>query len=90
MRHWHEVLPGRIYDVSYEELVSHQEITTRWLLEVVNLPWNDACLRFFETERSVRTASQWQVRQPMYSSSVGRWKLYDDYLGQLREGLAGR
>ena len=90
MNHWHRVLPGRIHDVSYESLVSGQVPQTQRLVQVVNLPWDSACLRFFETERPVRTASQWQVRQPMYTDSVGRWKSYEVYLERLREGLAGR
>lgn len=89
MKHWHQVLPGRIYDVSYESIVSDQTAQTQRLLDVLNLPWNDACLRFFETQRQVRTASQWQVRQPIYANSVGRAKHYRKYVGELKKAIAG-
>jgi hypothetical protein len=62
MEHWHKVLPGRILDVDYEEMVADQEGTSRRIIEHLQLPWDDTCLRFDENERGIRTASQWQVR----------------------------
>jgi hypothetical protein len=87
MRHWHEVLPGQVLEVRYEELVQDQEAQTRRLLEFCGLPWEEACLRFYETDRAVRTASSEQVRQPIYSSSINHWKNFSQQLAPLIEIL---
>jgi tetratricopeptide (TPR) repeat protein len=87
MEHWAGVLPGRVVDVVYEEMVADPEPQIRRLLEACGLPWNDACLRFYETQRPVRTASLAQVRQPIYRSSVQRWRRYEKHLGPLLEAL---
>jgi tetratricopeptide (TPR) repeat protein len=88
MDHWHAVLPGRVLTVQYEELVGDFENQTRRLLEYCELPFEDACLKFYETERPVRTPSSEQVRRPIYTSSIGFWRNYDDRLGELRDVLA--
>ena len=85
MRHWHEVLPGQVLEMRYEELIRDQELQTRRLLDYCGLQWEEACLRFHETERPVRTASSEQVRQPLYSSSVNHWRNFRGHLGPLIE-----
>ncbi|MGH8306698.1 MAG: sulfotransferase [Gammaproteobacteria bacterium] len=91
MRHWHTVLPlGRMLEVRYEDVVMDIEGQARKLLTYCGLPWDDACLRFYEASRPVRTASLAQVRQPIYASSVGRWKRYEKYLDPLKQALAGK
>lgn len=87
MTHWHEVLPGRIMDISYEDTIADPEFWSRKLIEHVGLEWDDACLAPHKLERSVKTASHWQVRQPIYKTSVARWKNYEKYLGPLKEVL---
>ncbi len=87
MRHWQKVLPGRVLEVRYEDMVRDQERQTRRLLEHCGLPWEDSCLRFYETERAVRTASSEQVRQPIYSSSVNHWRHFREELEPLIEVL---
>jgi tetratricopeptide (TPR) repeat protein len=87
MDHWHDVLPGRVLTVQYEEMVTDFENQVRRLLEYCELPWEDACINFYETERPVRTASSEQVRQPIYSQSINRWRRYEQYLGELIEVL---
>ena len=87
MSHWHRVLPGEIFDIRYEDLVEAQEATTRRLLEFCGLDWNDSCLTFHETQRSVRTSSAEQVRRPLYKSSVMGWRRYKEYLAPLLEAL---
>ncbi|MFT3757941.1 sulfotransferase [Thauera sp.] len=88
MAHWRAVLPaGSFLEVQYEEVVADLPGQARRLLDFAGLPWNDACLDFHKTERSVRTASVTQVRQPIYKSSVARWKHYEHYLGPLLEAL---
>ena len=87
MSHWHRVLPGEIFDIRYEDLVEAQEATTRRLLEFCGLDWNDSCLTFHETQRSVRTSSAEQVRRPLYKSSVMGWRRYKEYLATLLEAL---
>ncbi len=89
MRHWRAVMPDRFLDVNYEELVAGPEAGSRRLIGYCGLPWDDQCLRFYETKREVKTASLWQVRQPIYKTSAGRWQNYAKYLGPLQELLAG-
>ena len=78
MTHWHSVLPGFVYDIHYENVVSDQEGQTRKLLEFCGLEWNDLCLEFFKTKRQVRTASSEQVRIPIYNDSVKLWERYGE------------
>jgi tetratricopeptide (TPR) repeat protein len=89
MAHWHRVLPaGRILDVSYEETVADLEGAARRILSHCGLPWDPRCLDFHLTERVVRTASATQVRQPIYTSSIGRWRAYEPMLGPLLAELS--
>jgi tetratricopeptide (TPR) repeat protein len=83
MEHWHKVMPGFVLDVQYEQVVADLETEIRRILEFCGLPFEDACLRFHETERAVKTASSEQVRQPIYSSSVNLWRNYEDHLEAL-------
>lgn len=87
MRHWQTVLPGRIFENRYEDLISDQEGQSRRLIDHLGLPWDDACLRFFDKAGSVRTLSRWQVRQPIYTSSVKRWKNYEGKIQPLIDAL---
>ena len=87
MAHWRAVLPGRILENRYEDMIVDQEGQSRRLIDHLGLPWDDACLRFFEKEGSVRTISRWQVRQPIYTSSVKRWKNYGDKIKPLIDAL---
>ncbi|HEY3890045.1 MAG TPA: sulfotransferase [Caulobacteraceae bacterium] len=88
MDHWARVLPGRVIDVSHEALVTDPEARIRWLVtEACGLDWDPACLRFYETRRPVRTASVAQVRQPIFTTSVERWRRYEKHLGPLFEAL---
>lgn len=88
MAHWREVLPpGSFYELQYEQLVANQEEESRKLISYCGLDWNDACLSPDKTERNVKTASVTQVRQPVYTSSVERWRVYEKYLGPLLEEL---
>jgi tetratricopeptide (TPR) repeat protein len=88
MDHWDEVLPGRILQVQYEDVVSDLESQVRRILEHCGLPWEDSCLKFFESDRAVNTASAEQVREPIYKDAVGYWKHYESHLGELLEVLA--
>lgn len=87
MEHWRAVLPGRIFDLSYEDLVAEPEARMRALLEFAGLDWEDACLEFHKTGRQVRTASAQQVRRPLYRTAVERWKRYEKHLGPLIDAL---
>ena len=84
MCHWETVLPLPIFSLPYEQLVQSQERVSRELLAFCGLPWDDACLEFNKSDRPVETASSWQVRQPLYASSIGRWKHYESQLAPLR------
>jgi hypothetical protein len=89
LAHWLKVLPIPVMEVQYENLVANLEAESRRLIEFLGLKWEPACLAFHETERTVLTASLWQVRQPLYNSSVGRWRHYRAHLGPLLDGLKG-
>ena len=88
MVHWLDVLPLDIHKTEYEAMVGNQEPMTRALIEYCGLPWEDQCLNFFETKRSVHTASHWQVRQPIYNHSVNRAESYGDFISALREEVS--
>jgi tetratricopeptide (TPR) repeat protein len=84
--HWRTVLPaGAILDVPYEELIADQEGWTRKILEFLDLEWDERCLDFQSTQRTVATASYWQVRQRIYGDSVQRWRNYKRFIGALRD-----
>jgi hypothetical protein len=86
MAHWRNVLPmDRFLEIQYEELVADREAMTRKMIEFCGLDWNDACLHSEHNRRPVRTASVWQARQPVYRTSVARWRRYEPWLGALRE-----
>ena len=87
MAHWEAVLGGRLLTVDYEALVADPEPFTRAMAAHVGLEWNDTCLRPHEVARTVRTASAWQVRQPVYRRSAGRAQRYTRFLDPLREAL---
>ncbi|HLZ83230.1 MAG TPA: sulfotransferase [Caulobacteraceae bacterium] len=88
MEHWWQALPpGEIFEAPYEALVADPETWSRALIEFCGLEWEDACLRPDANPRVVRTASLWQARQPIYASSVERWRRYEPWLGELRELL---
>ncbi|MGB5279418.1 MAG: sulfotransferase [Gammaproteobacteria bacterium] len=87
MLHWSSVLPVKIHHVSYERLVSEPKISSRKMLGYLDLEWHEACLHFHRTQRNIHTASVVQVRQPLYSTSVGRWRHYDKYIHSLKKAL---
>jgi len=88
MAHWRDVLPqDRLLEVQYEELVKDRETQTRKMIAFCGLDWNEACLRPERNPRAVQTASVWQARQPVYKTSVERWRRYEPWLGELRELL---
>lgn len=89
MEHWRGVLPVPIHEIDYESLVSDPEAAARGLIAWCGLEWDSACLRFAETRRPVRTASASQVRQPVHSGSVGRWKNYERALADLFAKIDG-
>ncbi len=87
MDHWRGLLPGRIHEVRYEDVVADQRRQSERLLAFCGLEWEDGCLSFHNTERPIQTASASQVRQPIYTRSVQRWKPYRRHLGPLLEAL---
>jgi hypothetical protein len=80
MRHWHNVLPIKIHTVQYESLTNDPLTHSRELVEHCGLEWDEQCLDFHKNDRAVHTPSKWQVRQPMYRSSVEKWRRYEQYL----------
>jgi tetratricopeptide (TPR) repeat protein len=87
MEHWDAALPGQVLHVQYEEVVADLETQVRRILEFCELPFEEACVNFHETERAVRTASSEQVRQPIYSGSVQTWTRYGSHLDPLKDIL---
>ena len=84
---WRDRFPGRFLDVAYEDVVRDLEPNARRLMSYLELPWEDACLRFFEHQGAVSTASAVQVREPTHTRSIGRWKKYATHLGPMEEIL---
>lgn len=87
MKHWHEVIPNSIYDLSYESLTRNPEGEIRKLLEACDLEWQQDCLHFDKSAGIVKTASAYQARQPMYTSSVNLWEKYQEHLQPLFDEL---
>lgn len=87
MDHWHEVMPGKVLDVQYEDVVADTENQIRRILDHCGLNFEESCLNFHQSDRAVKTASSEQVRQPIYASSVHTWRHYEEHLGDLIEVL---
>lgn len=87
MAHVDAVLPGRVHRVIYEQMVADPEAETRALLAHCGLPFEDACLRFYENDRAVRTASSEQVRRPIFTDAADHWRNYEPWLGELKAAL---
>jgi len=87
IRHWHEVLPGKVLDVHYEETVTDLENQVRRILDHCGLPFEEACVHFHETDRAVKTASSEQVRRPIYTGALGTWRNYQRHLSLWIEDL---
>lgn len=88
MAHWRAVLPpGRMLEIDYEETISDTEAQARRIINFVGLDWDDACLRYYDSDRAIATPSRSQVRKPIYESSVGRWRRYGDGLEPLIQAL---
>src|SRR3984885_2581537 len=88
MRHWQDALPGRILRVMHEDIVDDLEANVRRILEFCGLDFEPACVEFYKTERSIRTASSEQVRQPIFREGLEQWKNYKPYLGALEDALS--
>lgn len=87
MNHWDKVLPGEVLLVQYEDVVNDLEGQVRRMLDYLDLPFEESCLRYYETERSIRTPSSEQVRQPVYQSGVDQWTKFEKHLAPLKEAL---
>jgi tetratricopeptide (TPR) repeat protein len=89
MRHWKMVLPTQVLDIDYEQVVQNTTDCAKNLISFCGVEWQDSCLEFFNSKRGVRTPSRWQVRQPIYGRSIGRWRNYEKHIRPLLEGLSG-
>jgi hypothetical protein len=87
MAHFDAVLPGRVHRVIYENVVANFEIEVRRLLDYCGLPFEEACLKFYENGRAVRTASSEQVRRPIFRDAVDHWRNYESFLDPLKSSL---
>ena len=87
MDHWNEVLPGKVLDVHYEETVTDLEGQVARILEHCDLRFEEQCVRFHETERAIKTASSEQVRQPIYTGALGKWRDYESHLDEWQDAL---
>jgi hypothetical protein len=87
MQHWDRVLPGRVLRVHHEDVVSDLEGSVRRLLDHCGLDFEPACVEFHKTQRSVRTPSSEQVRQPIFRDGLDQWKAYEPWLGELKAAL---
>jgi len=84
MAHFDAVLPGRVHHIQYETLVDNTEAEIRRLIDYCGLPFEEGCLRYWETERAIQTPSSEQVRQPIFKTAVDQWTHYSEWLGPMR------
>jgi tetratricopeptide (TPR) repeat protein len=87
MAHWDRVLPGKVHRVFHERLIADPEAEIRRMLDYLGLPFEEACLRFYENDRPVLTASSEQVRQPIFKTQIEQWQHYEPWLGPLKQAL---
>ena len=87
MEHWDKVLPGKVHRVIYEDMIEDTENEIKKLLEFCDLKFEQACIDFYKTKRTVRTPSSEQVRQPIYKKGIGQWKNYEPWLEDLIKTL---
>jgi tetratricopeptide (TPR) repeat protein len=88
LEHWRRVVPLRMTEVRYENLIANQEAESRRLIDFLGLEWDPACLNFQNNKKGMATASYWQVRQPLYDTSIGRWKHFERHLQPLLKRLS--
>ncbi|MBU3069182.1 sulfotransferase [Aestuariicella sp. G3-2] len=86
MHHWMKVFPGELLEIQYEDLIENTEFQTRRMLKYIGVEWEPQVLSFNELDRPVKTASVWQVRQPIYKTSTAKWERYKSHLAQLIKG----
>lgn len=87
MKHWHDVLPGRILTVQYEDMVNDMEGQVRKVLDYCGLEFEPQCLEFYKSKRAVATVSSEQVRQPVYHSALEQWRNYEPFLAPLKDAI---
>ena len=87
MQHWDRVLPGFVLRVQHEDVLADLEGQVARMLDFIGVPFEENCLRYYETERAVRTPSSEQVRQPIYQDAMNQWQHYEEWLEPLREAL---
>ena len=88
MDHWDKVLPGKVLRIHYEQLVADLEGQVRRALDFLGLPFEESCLNYYQTDRSIRTPSSEQVRKPIYQSGLEHWRHFEPYLDVLKRELA--
>jgi len=89
MAHWEEVLPLPMHTIDYEELVARPEQEIERVLQFLDLHRDESCMRFHEQSRPVNTPSRWQVRTPLYTAAIGRWRRYEGLLPELANAFSG-
>ena len=87
MEHWDSVLPGKVHRILYENMIEDTENQIRELLKYCDLEFEENCLNFYKTKRTVRTPSSEQVRQPIYKKGIGQWQNFEPWLGDLKKTL---
>jgi len=88
MAHWRASLPaGALLEIKYEALIADRDAQTRRMIGFLGLDWNDRCLAPEHNPRAIGTVSAWQARQPVYATSLQRWRRYEPWLGELRQLL---
>lgn len=90
MHHWHQTFPGEILEINYEDVVADTEAMAKRMLDYIGVDWEPQVLNFSELDRPVKTASVWQVRQPIYTTSTAKWKRYEKHLAPLIAGTNAR
>ena len=87
MDHWNNTLPDFVYEINYEEIIKNSESEIKKLIKNLNLNWDKKCLKFYKTKRTVKTASDTQIRNRIYKSSVGYWRNFQPFMNDFFENL---
>ena len=88
MKHWNSIFAEKVYTVHYDKIVTDTENSIRNIISYCNLEWEDECLSFYNSKRVINTASNWQVKQPIYKTSNQKWKNYEKFIPELIDGLS--
>ena len=88
MNHWKTIYGDRILDIDYGSITNNIESVAKLMISYCNLDWQEQCIEFYKSERAIHTSSSWQAKQPIYNTSLDRWRKYEDYIPELIDNFS--